>query len=307
MVNNTPQLIRNQLLAEVSPGGPQTKYSLQSTIGAGAFGAVYLGAAKDHKQQKIAFKVQPLSNKTLQPQLVFELTIMKSMKHENIVSYIDSYVTADNLWLLMDYINGLSLQQMIVHHARHGTTMSMYIVGTITRLIVKGLEYLHGNHIIHRDIKPANILVGINGEVKIIDFGLSAIEGSNFNICGTLPYMAPEIINASRYNRSVDIWALGMTLVEIINRQQPFLQVATREGIKSHILNNYLPPLKYPTKLPNQLEQFVSCCLPMNPIQRGTAPELRGHDFFRYYATLPQKVGEAVLNIKNYVHQSSEP
>jgi serine/threonine protein kinase len=306
-VSTRCQQIRNLILAEVSPGIPATNYALRSTLGAGAFGTIYLGYPKVDKQKKTVFKVQPLSNKTLNPQLLFELTTMKSMQHENVVSYVDSYVTNDNLWLLMDYIDGLDLQQMIVHHARQGSTMRMNIVGSIVCNIVKGLQYIHSKTIIHRDIKPANILVGINGDVKIIDFGLSATEGSNFNVCGTLPYMAPELVNASRYNRSIDIWSLGMTVMHIINRQRPYLQVPTKDGIKSHILNHQLPRIIYPTKLPNQVEQLLVSCLQMNPLRRFTASELRAHEFFRYYATQPTKVGEEVIAIGNHVLATTEP
>jgi serine/threonine protein kinase len=298
--------MKNFLLGVVSPGDPSPNYSLQKVIGSGGFGSVYQGISKIDNQ-KLAFKVQPLNEKTLRPQLVIEVMLLKYTQHENLVRYIDSYILDNNLWIMMGYVDGVNLNDMIMYHKQQGTTMRYNIMGAIVRRIVQGLEYLHSIQIMHRDIKPANVLIGKNGQVKVTDLGLSAQEGSCYNICGTLAYMAPEILKRCKYNRSVDVWALGMTVTAIVNSQHPFAEIPTKEATIHHIVNNMLPPLKNATKLPNELNQFVSSCLAMEPKKRLSAPELRHHDFFRYYATLQRKIGEAVTTIRSHMDDNPEP
>jgi len=110
-------------------------------------------------------------------------------------------------------------------------------VGYITLFVVLAVEFLHSLDRIHRDIKVDNILISCTGDVKLADFGtavqLSSERIQRNTVCGTSYYMAPELVNRSPYNGKVDIWSIGITVVELLDGEPPFYELAPTEAIKA--------------------------------------------------------------------------
>jgi serine/threonine protein kinase len=196
-------------------------YDLIDIIGTGAFGTVYL--AFNENGQKIAIKVRKnLKDKVLMPisNMFFqeEFLSMQSLQHPNILRVlgVESY-DFNFVSIAMELIEGINLNVII----KENKSISERMIKVYTKQILDGLSYIHSENVIHRDIKSSNIMIVNNYTVKIIDFGMSKrVDGSHLpqldeNIAGTVAYMAPEMVNSSRYDARIDVWSLGVLVFEM--------------------------------------------------------------------------------------------
>ena len=128
--------------------------------------------------------------------IVTEIEVMRQFKHANIINYIESYLVGKELWVVMEYLDGGTLTDVVTE-----TVLEEGQIAGISHRCLDALNFLHGREIIHRDIKSDNILLGMNGEVKLIDFGfcaqLTSASDKRTTMVGTPYWMAPEIV--SRY------------------------------------------------------------------------------------------------------------
>ncbi|TRY99058.1 hypothetical protein DNTS_022304, partial [Danionella cerebrum] len=157
-----------------------------------------------------------------------EIIMMKDCKHSNIVAYFGSYLRRDKLWICMEYCGGGSLQD--IYHVTGPLSESQ--IAYVTRETLQGLYYLHNKGKMHRDIKGANILLTDNGYVKLADFGVSAQITATLakrkSFIGTPYWMAPEVAAVERkggYNHLCDIWAVGITAIELAELQPPMFDL----------------------------------------------------------------------------------
>ncbi|CAK66215.1 unnamed protein product (macronuclear) [Paramecium tetraurelia] len=237
-----------QLLKEVinfeSDYSPElSRYDPKEIIGKGAFATV-ISAIDKVTRINVAIKIveKSLFKCKNQEEVVRQEAIMlQSLSHQNIIKILDFYETQQKFYIVMNRIDGVTLEDYIPKLQRCEVIM-------ITKEILKALSYLHKNNIVHRDIKPQNILIGVSeGElvVTLIDFGLSAsvnrVEDSLMNKnCGTLLYQAPEVIKKANYTRSVDIWALGIVVYNMLyNGQHPFYQIGDSKAIFFEKIKNF--------------------------------------------------------------------
>jgi serine/threonine protein kinase len=136
------------------------------------------------------------------------------------------------------------------------------------------IDYCHSKHIIHRDIKPENILVGLNGELKLADFGWAVHAMSKRNtICGTLDYLAPEMVEGREHDAGVDVWGLGVLLYEMLVGSAPFethSEKATCRRIK-------MGDLRFPSFVPCAARDLVARFLQKDPAKRIALRDVRSH------------------------------
>ncbi|CAD8188343.1 unnamed protein product [Paramecium pentaurelia] len=151
-----------------------------------------------------------------------EASILSQLKHPKIVQYYKTFESKRRLYFILSFIEGNTLQQFIDDN---NIRFSEQECITLIRQLVDVLSYLHSNRIIHRDIKPDNIIVDKNLNLTLIDFGLSYMTTQQITThqnCGTLIYMAPEILMKKEYFKSIDIWSCGIIQYQLLKNCHPF-------------------------------------------------------------------------------------
>lgn len=266
------QQIVVKLQAICSEGDPNDYYTDLKKIGQGASGGVYIARSTDASQKVVAIKQMNLEQQPKKELIINEILVMKGSKHPNIVNYIDSYLLKGELWVIMEYMEGGSLTEIVTH-----SVMTEGQIGAVCRETLKGLLFLHSKGVIHRDIKSDNILLNVDGNIKMTDFGFCAqineLNLKRTTMVGTPYWMAPEVVSRKEYGPKVDIWSLGIMVIEMIEGEPPYLNETPLRALYL-IATNGTPRLKEPEALSYDIKKFLAWCLQVDFNKRGTADQL---------------------------------
>ncbi|KAM9227043.1 LOW QUALITY PROTEIN: serine/threonine-protein kinase PAK 3-like [Leptosomus discolor] len=272
----TDEEILEKLRSIVSVGDPKKKYTGFEKIGQGASGTVYV-ALDIATGQEVAIKQMDLHREPQKEVFLHEILIMRENKNPNIVNYLDSYLVGDELWVVMEYLAGGSLTNVVTE-----TSMDEWQIAAVCRECLQALDFLHSNGVIHRDIKSDNILLGMDGSVKLTDFAFSAWispeQSKRSTMVGTLQWMAPEVVLGEAYGPKVDIWSLGITAIEMAEGEPPYFNEDTHR-VEDLIATNGTPELQNPERLSALFHDFLNCCLEVDVDRRWSAKELLQHPF----------------------------
>ncbi|PON84454.1 Mitogen-activated protein kinase kinase kinase [Trema orientale] len=238
LVNRDGVRVVSQSEVEVPPPIQPTDNQLSladidtiKVIGKGSGGIVQLVRHK-WTGQFFALKVIQMNiEESARKQIAQELKINQSSQCPNIVVCYQSFYDNGTISIILEYMDGGSLADFL----KKVKTIPEPHLAAICKQVLKGLLYLHHEkHIIHRDLKPSNLLINHRGEVKITDFGVSAImestSGQANTFLGTYNYMSPERITGGKYSNKSDIWSLGLVLLECATGQFPYIPPEGSEG-----------------------------------------------------------------------------
>ncbi|KAG5420240.1 STE20 [Candida metapsilosis] len=271
------QQIVAKLQSICTQGDPKELYVDLLKIGQGASGGVYIAHDVSNGNCTVAIKQMNLEQQPKKELIINEILVMKGSKHPNIVNYIDSYLVKGDLWVIMEYMEGGSLTEIVTH-----SVMTEGQIGAVCRETLQGLRFLHSKGVIHRDIKSDNILLDINGNIKMTDFGFCAqineLNLKRTTMVGTPYWMAPEVVSRKEYGPKVDIWSLGIMVIEMIEGEPPYLNETPLRALYL-IATNGTPSLKEPEALSYDIRRFLSWCLQVDFNKRATADDLL-HDKF---------------------------
>ncbi|CBJ26242.1 Aurora-like Serine/threonine protein kinase [Ectocarpus siliculosus] len=197
-------------------------FEIGRRLGQGKFGKVYM-ARERRSGYVVAMKVlqkKQLSKSGVEHQLRREIEIQSHLRHRNILRMLAFFYDHKRIYLVLELASGGELYKSLVDVGHFSERRAAVYV----KEVADALSYCHSKHVIHRDLKPENLLVGHNGELKIADFGWSVHAPSNRRqtFCGTLDYLPPEMVEGKDHNESVDIWALGVLMYELLVGTPPF-------------------------------------------------------------------------------------
>jgi len=241
-------------------------FQLETLLGAGAFGEVWK-AIQVGTGFSVAIKiVRNMSGSEEETtKLKKEMDILKKCHFESLVQYYGySQIDSATFWILMEYCEVGALKDLI-----ETERLPEKIIAEIIAQTLRGLAYLHSINLVHRDVKAANVLIAKQGQIKLGDFGLAehlsalVLEKRNLELSGSMFWMAPEIKEHRHYSNKSDIWALGITLIEICENTPPF---------------NALQKQK---KFSDELQNFIEQCLVVNLDKRPDSHSLLNHSFIK--------------------------
>ncbi|OQO08316.1 hypothetical protein B0A48_06186 [Cryoendolithus antarcticus] len=285
------------------------KYMKGAMIGQGSFGTVYLAlhavtaelmAVKQVEMPSASNTALDAKKTNMIEALKHEISLLRELKHPNIVQYLGSNSDAQHLNIFLEYVAGGSVASMLVNYG----PLNESLCANFVRQILQGLAYLHSKDIIHRDIKGANILVDNKGTVKISDFGISKrVEASSLlssadappgtkprphnprvSLQGSVFWMAPEVVRQTAYTKKADIWSLGCLIVEMMTGSHPHpnctqLQAIFRIGGTGQGGSQAKPDL--PSGISADAKEFLESVFEIEFERRPTAEELLQSAFCR--------------------------
>ncbi|KAF5277608.1 hypothetical protein FQA39_LY06101 [Lamprigera yunnana] len=274
----THEQFRAALQMVVSPKDPRESLEQFMKIGEGSTGTVCIARDRNTGRQ-VAVKKMDLRKQQRRELLFNEVVIMRDYHHANIVEMFDSYLVDDELWVVMEFLEGGALTD-IVTHAR----MDEEQIATVCKQCLKALAYLHSQGVIHRDIKSDSILLAPDGRVKLSDFGFCAQVSQELlkrkSLVGTPYWMSPEVISRLPYGPEVDIWSLGIMVIEMVDGEPPFFNEPPLQAMR-RIREMPPPKFKNSHRVSPRLQGFLERMLVRDPAQRATAAELLHHPFLR--------------------------
>ncbi|XP_022717154.1 serine/threonine-protein kinase 26-like isoform X3 [Durio zibethinus] len=274
-----------------------SRFSQVELIGRGSFGDVYKAFDKELNKE-IAIKVIDLEESEDEIEdIQKEISVLSQCRSQYITEYYGSYLHQTKLWIIMEYMAGGSVADLL----QSGPPLDEMSIACISRDLLHAIEYLHAEGKIHRDIKAANILLTENGDVKVADFGVSAQLTRTISrrktFVGTPFWMAPEVIqNSEGYNEKADMWSLGITVIEMAKGEPPLADLHPMRVL-------FIIPRENPPQLDEHfsrpMKEFVSLCLKKVPAERRSAKELLKHHFIKN-ARKSQKLLERIRERPKY-------
>ena len=251
------------------------RYFLRELVGSGGMADVYLAWDK-LRSVKMAIKIlrRDLSSNTrFFQQFTKEADILRTLEHPNIVRLYEFDKDEDIAFIVMDWVDGSNLRQVIQNSKK---PLSLANISNVLEAVCSALHYAHGNQIYHCDIKPANIMLHVDGRVLLTDFGVAHMADETGG-GGTPPYMAPEQFTGDRIDARTDVYSLGITLFEIFSTgKTPFRGASsssqggtTKERIAWEHLNLPAPTLsQFNPLVSSAMARVVNTAIQKEPNQR---------------------------------------
>jgi len=258
---------------------PTQQYVLDQEIGEGSYGKVFK-AHHSVTKLAVAIKIIPVDNDL--EELNKEIDALKKVRNSNyIVQYHGNYQSEGNLWIIMDLCEAGSVCDVLSICKRE---LSENEIREILAATTLGLSHLHKQKLIHRDIKAGNILLTNDGNAKLADFGVSAqvstLKSKRDTLIGTPYWMAPEVIQETKYDEKCDVWSLGITLIEMAEGVPPLDHIHPMRAI-FQIPKREPPKFQHPEKWSEGMIDFLAKCLVKDPTLRASSHDLIEHPFIK--------------------------
>jgi serine/threonine protein kinase len=289
-------------------------YRILERIGSGGSGAVFLGEHEAMKR-RVAVKILPPSvaaDPAVLERFRREAQAAAALDHPNIVRAYDFRQEGATHFLVMEYVNGPSLQQVLEGEG----PLSVPVACEYVRQAAVGLQHAHEQGIIHRDIKPGNILVDPSGIVKVLDMGLARFtpqgqdsltkQFDDNSVMGTADYLAPEqALSLHNVDARADIYSLGATLYALLAGEAPFASGTVTQKLLWHQMRDPTPLDQRRPEVPPEVADLVAGMMAKDISQRYQSAAEVAEELAPFCATTPTPQGPARLNQSNGTGSSS--
>uniref|UniRef100_A0A8C4X798 non-specific serine/threonine protein kinase n=1 Tax=Erpetoichthys calabaricus TaxID=27687 RepID=A0A8C4X798_ERPCA len=262
---------------------PEEFWEIIGELGDGAFGKVYKAQNKQNGILAAAKVIDTKTEEELEDYMV-EIDILASCDHPHIVKLLDAFYYESKLWILIEFCAGGAVDAVMLELERPLTEPQIRVVCKQT---LDALTYLHENKVIHRDLKAGNILLTLDGDIKLADFGVSAKNTRTLqrrhSFIGTPYWMAPEVVMCETskdrpYDYKADVWSLGITLIEMAQIEPPHHELNPMRVLLK-IAKAEPPTLAQPSKWSTDFNDFLRKALDKSLDNRWTIPQLLQHPF----------------------------
>ncbi|CAB1454392.1 unnamed protein product [Pleuronectes platessa] len=292
---------------------PEDIWEMIGELGDGAFGKVYKAQNKHNGTLAAAKVIDTKTEDELEDYMV-EIEILASCDHHHIVKLLDAFYFESKLWILIEFCAGGAVDAIMLELERPLTEPQIRVV---CRQTLEALVYLHENKVIHRDLKAGNILLSLDGEVKLADFGVSAKNTKTLqrrdSFIGTPYWMAPEVVMCETskdrpYDYKADIWSLGVTLIELAQIEPPNHEMNPMRVLLK-IAKADPPTLMHPSRWSSQFNDFLRKALDKNVDNRPGPIQLLQHPFVSSVTNckpLRELIAEAKAEVTEEIEDSKE-
>ncbi|KAM9809195.1 STE20-like serine/threonine-protein kinase isoform X5 [Syngnathus typhle] len=292
---------------------PEDIWDIIGELGDGAFGKVYKAQNKLNGTLAAAKVIDTKTEDELEDYMV-EIEILASCDHQHIVKLLDAFYFEGKLWILIEFCAGGAVDAIMLELERPLTEPQIRVV---CRQTLEALVYLHENKIIHRDLKAGNILLSLEGEVKLADFGVSAKNTKTLqrrdSFIGTPYWMAPEVVMCETskdrpYDYKADIWSLGVTLIELAQIEPPNHEMNPMRVLLK-IAKAEPPTLMQPSRWTPEFNDFLRRALDKNVDNRWGPLQLLQHPFVASVVDckpLRELIAEAKAEVTEEIEDSKE-
>ncbi|MEO7123432.1 MAG: Stk1 family PASTA domain-containing Ser/Thr kinase [Lacisediminihabitans sp.] len=246
------------------------RYQVRSRIARGGMATVYL-ATDLRLERRVAIKVMHghlADDKEYKARFIQEARSAARLAHPNVVNVYDQGQDDETAYLVMEYLPGITLRDLLDEHHILTTTQALDIM----EAILSGLAAAHKNGIVHRDLKPENVLLADDGRIKIGDFGLARAATANTAtgnaLLGTIAYLSPELVTRGIADTRSDIYAVGIMLYEMLAGEQPFKGEQAFQIAQQHANDTVPTPSSKNPRVPVELDELVLWATARDPDQR---------------------------------------
>ena len=265
-------------MEQIDPTVSADSFQIHREVGVGSFGKVYEAFKKDSNER---YAIKVLSKHMLKRQKQFkyaiaECKILKEIRHPFIIPLFWAFQTSRNLFIVYEFCPYGDLTNILkIKGKLSEAEAKLYISETIL-----AIEYLHSLNIVYRDLKPLNILLDSKGHIKLSDFGLAKANVSKDNLamsfCGSPAYLAPELLKMSGAHKPVDIYAIGVTLYELLTGALPYANDNISRLYKEISIGN----LKFPNEVSKAGRSLIKSLMATDPNRRPSISQIKSSEFF---------------------------
>ena len=279
------------------------KYEVKQKVGKGKFGLVKYGINKETKKP-VAIKIMAKKNmdKSDMELAKVEIDILKIGQHPNIIKLYDVFENENYIYIIMEYCSGGDLLSYFEYYEYE---LPETKVCEIIHKLSMAIYYLHSYGIVHRDLKPENILMtdlSMSSDIRLLDFGLSKIIGNDEKCTepyGTLSFVAPEVLQGKPYDKSVDLWSIGIITFLLLCGYLPFDDKHSEREIARQTIQDPVPfDEKIWSKYSPEAKIFVNGLLQKKPEKRYTIKEVLEHPWIKKMDKVPEKRNDTQNNTK---------
>ncbi|XP_005089392.1 calcium/calmodulin-dependent protein kinase type IV [Aplysia californica] len=277
----------------------EDKYDLGRELGRGATAIVYKCTLKgtDH-----VWAVKIMDKRVEQKTIMTEVGILLKMDHPNVVRMKEVFETLENVYIVLELVTGSELFQRIVTQGFYSEKQAANAV----RDIVQAVKYLHDHNVVHRDLKPENILyedLSPDSRLKVADFGLSTIVSNKVSlmtVCGTPGYCAPEVLKGQKYERSCDMWSVGVITYILLCGYEPFFAENDNQMFKMILKADYKFDSPWWDDVSENAKDLVRKLLVLDPKKRLTPDAALKHVWVSGMANKSTPKGDTIEKLKEF-------